>query len=180
MGQYTVYRIQNIMSGNFYIGVTRNYLQKRMAQHLRELDKSIKSTDWMDDYNKYGRDSFIMGEIISLENLKDAQVIEKALIQIFNPFYNIMTDRRMKDYNRIVIKDNTNENKKMLTIQEFSMGYIKQDGSDTAPASATTITNMIKGGIIRDAELKTLGMVTMWFIPQSELVRINKEGTAKK
>lgn len=81
---YQVYGIRCKENGKIYIGCTKNKLQERFSQHLGELKRGIKTTrvgsqrvnsDWQEDFNKYGIDSF---ELYLIEdNIPDDKSLDR-------------------------------------------------------------------------------------------------------
>lgn len=90
--KFYYYQITNIKNGNFYIGITTDYI-KREHQHFNQLEKNIHPNYKMQkDYNSFGREAFNFKIIEELEGSKEeGYAHEWELIQKFHAtqFYNI-------------------------------------------------------------------------------------------
>lgn len=83
-----VYRLQNIMTGNFYIGSTVD-LYKRHARHRYVLKNRIKENiRILKDCQKYGEKSFIFGVIEYCEKEKLLER-EQHYFETLMPYYNV-------------------------------------------------------------------------------------------
>lgn len=83
-----VYRIQNIISGNFYIGST-NDLYKRWARHKYVLKMGLRENIRMNkDCEKYGINSFVFGVVEYCDDLLLKQK-EQYYYEIWKPQYNV-------------------------------------------------------------------------------------------
>lgn len=83
-----VYRIQNIKTGNFYIGSTID-LYKRYARHRYVLKNELKENIRMhEDFIKHGLESFIFGVIEYCEKDKLLEK-EQYYYEKLMPFYNV-------------------------------------------------------------------------------------------
>lgn len=82
-----VYQITNKENGKFYIGSTCD-LKRRLSEHFGELRrKEHYSTELQNDYNIFGRDSFVVSilEECEVKSLRDR---EQYYIDKFNPVEN--------------------------------------------------------------------------------------------
>ena len=82
-----VYQITNKENGKFYIGSTCD-LKRRLSEHFGELRrKEHYSTELQNDYNIFGRDSFVVSilEECEVKSLRDR---EQYYIDKFNPVKN--------------------------------------------------------------------------------------------
>lgn len=83
-----IYKILNIVNGNFYIGSALNF-KKRKSFHLRDLKNDKHHNKHLQNaYNKYGKDNFIF-ELISICEKENLMKIEQYYIDSTNPQYNI-------------------------------------------------------------------------------------------
>ena len=91
--KFYYYKINNIENGSFYIGITTDFI-KRKKQHFDQLSRGVHPNYKMQqDYNIYGKDSFIFNVIDSYEgDEEEAYKKEYELIQTTNATssYNIL------------------------------------------------------------------------------------------
>lgn len=83
-----VYEARNILTGDFYIGVTMGNLLKRRREHLHAA-RSGQKTHFCNAIRKYGADNFVFSELESFETYQEALLREKELIRDRAPRYNI-------------------------------------------------------------------------------------------
>lgn len=83
-----IYKIRNILNGDFYLGSTQNF-DKRKFQHFNLLKRNKHhSIHLQRAVNKYGISNFVF-EIIEKCPQTDLLVIEQKLLTKLNPKYNI-------------------------------------------------------------------------------------------
>lgn len=91
MHQCGIYKITNIITRDFYIGQT-NKFNRRKSQHLYYF-KNNKHCNYklQNDYNLYGKDSFLFEMILFCE-IEELDFYEQKLVHILIPYYNICID----------------------------------------------------------------------------------------
>lgn len=83
-----IYKIQNIINGNFYIGQSVN-LGRRRTNHFYELRHSKHGNEHLQRaFNKYGEENFIF-EIILYCEPDELTYYEQSLVDLLKPEYNI-------------------------------------------------------------------------------------------
>lgn len=96
-----VYKITNRITGDFYIGKSKN-VRKRLNNHHQ---KGIHSKKFDDDIEKYGWSSFDK-EIIEECNPEDLLEREAFYIRTMNPTYNkIVRGRKLEDNVKKIISE---------------------------------------------------------------------------
>jgi group I intron endonuclease len=82
-----VYKIYNIITGDFYIGSTKN-LKKRFYSHRNSLRRGMHQNKHLQySYNKYGAENFYY-EILLWCDIKDILLWEQKIIDIQKPTFN--------------------------------------------------------------------------------------------
>lgn len=85
-----IYKLTNIVTGEIYIGKTKNQLEKRWYQHKKDCQYGRNPNSRLyHAMRKYGADNFtktVMAECTSLEELNAAEI---QLIKEHSPQYNI-------------------------------------------------------------------------------------------
>ena len=82
-----IYKIENIITGDFYIGQSIN-LKNRKHKHFYTLKKNNHfNIHLQNSYNKYGKESFIFQVILYCEPF-DTNYYEQKIVDNFNPKYN--------------------------------------------------------------------------------------------
>lgn len=83
-----IYSIQNVVTGDFYIGSSKNFL-KRKCEHLWQLSQNKHGNRYLQrSWNKYGKDSFRIDILrpCSQEGLRE---IEQLYLDTLKPPFNI-------------------------------------------------------------------------------------------
>lgn len=88
MAPAVVYLITNVVNGKRYVGLTRYPLAKRWGEH-KACAAAGKRTTLYRAIRKYGPESFSLEQIASCLSLKSATAVERAVIQAFEPEYNM-------------------------------------------------------------------------------------------
>ena len=99
-----IYKITNTITGDFYIGSSKN-IKNRLAAHKCKSTWKIHSNNQLYlDMQKYGLDKFVFEIIAEVEeeNLKEA---EQQFIELLKPTYNQMNSKgldieRYKEYEK--------------------------------------------------------------------------------
>ena len=73
-----IYKITNTINNKIYIGQTTNF-KNRMKQHINGKRSVISKA-----IRKYGKDNFLFEIIDSVDNIDDANVLEKFYIEYYN------------------------------------------------------------------------------------------------
>lgn len=84
---YKVYKITNIVNGNYYIGQTKQSIEKRFRQHLNK--RNSGATILRHAIEKYGKTNFIIEIIEEYDSRDDVNYGEKCWISKLSPIYNI-------------------------------------------------------------------------------------------
>lgn len=85
-----VYSIKNIITDDLYIGSTNN-MKTRFINHRYKLNKKIHTSPKLQNaWNKYGKENFLF-EIAVLCSVEYTLILEKLLIDLYKPKYNICT-----------------------------------------------------------------------------------------
>ena len=128
-----VYRITNIITGDFYIGSSKD-IKKRWSNHkIPSTWKQHLNNPMYLDMQKYGVDSFELQilEEVEIGNLKNK---EQQFIETLNPTYNDRKARgwnieRQKKSHRKASNNYENQlccyNNEVLTLATLSMRFIK-------------------------------------------------------
>jgi group I intron endonuclease len=86
--KWGVYKIENKITGDFYIGSTID-LSKRFSDHKYYMRKGTHHNPKLQkDYNTYGEDSFVFSTLIFCD-VCNLELYEKVFISALNPTYNI-------------------------------------------------------------------------------------------
>ena len=79
-----VYSIKNIVTGQSYVGSTKNY-KNRKKTHLSLLRRGIHHCNWLQNsWNKYGESSFNIIPCFNYVDYEEALLIEDEIIQEFH------------------------------------------------------------------------------------------------
>jgi group I intron endonuclease len=142
-----VYRLQNIITGRFYIGSTKN-IYARFYRHMQCLRQKIYDNERIkEDNEKHGKKSFIFGVV---EYCDENQILdrEKYYFDLWQPQYNIFDPikdrkgfkhsensimkmkeaRKKKIWDENEIKEHSKRLKKAWIIRRQSSNY--QEGID--------------------------------------------------
>lgn len=83
-----IYKIVNRITGNFYIGQSRN-IEHRIKEHFKELSNGEKGGLFQLEYNNFGEGSFEYQTVIECEIDQDLlNILESYYIEKLNPKYN--------------------------------------------------------------------------------------------
>ena len=89
LGRYTVcgvYKITNVKNDKIYIGSSKNIL-KRWKAHISELENNKHKNYYLqDDWNEYGKDSFVFEILEQCPESKRYDIEQKYLTDL-KPFY---------------------------------------------------------------------------------------------
>jgi len=83
-----VYKIENKINGDFYIGKTKNSIQYRWSQHKGDHKRMYKSKLY-NAFSKYGIENFEIYSIETCKNLSHLDEREIYWIEVLEPAYNI-------------------------------------------------------------------------------------------
>ena len=119
-----IYRLQNIITKNFYIGCTDN-LQLRINAHFNSLKSNTHTSKLMcEDFNKHGIESFIYGIVKESDN---GFMHESELIYMLKPQYNKLHKRYSKksatnnDYLNKVYQSLKSNSKYSISMDKLSL-----------------------------------------------------------
>jgi len=84
-----IYKITNKINNDFYIGKTKNSLNKRFYQHKYNAYNKESQTHIHRAIRKYGYENFIIEKIDEAETLNDLNQKEIAIIKNLSPKYNM-------------------------------------------------------------------------------------------
>ena len=118
-----VYKITNTVTGDFYIGSSKN-IKKRWAEHKCPSSwKRLPNNQMYQDMKKYGVDKFAF-EVLEVVEIVSLKEMEQQFIETLKPTYNQMNakgwniERRKKYYK---------EYKKTDKCKEYNKEYKKTD-----------------------------------------------------
>ena len=91
-----IYYIQNVVTGDFYIGLTavcfagnvKRTLTRRMQKHLQRAMTESKNWGLSRNLRKYGPESFVFGHLETVRGKKAAHARETQLIKELDPALN--------------------------------------------------------------------------------------------
>lgn len=84
-----IYRIQNLKTGDFYIGSSVNYNYRKWI-HLHDLRKGKHHSPILQNsWNKHGESAFIFGVVEEIEEKEELIEREQHYLDVLNPKYNI-------------------------------------------------------------------------------------------
>lgn len=91
MNYGVVYKIKNIITGNYYIGSTNDFPERIRRHYIRLKRLKHHNIKMQEDYNKYGEFSFIIGVLEdSIPNdTTTIRIREQIYIDLLKPTYNI-------------------------------------------------------------------------------------------
>lgn len=126
-----VYKFTNTVTGDFYIGSSKN-IKKSLANHkYQSVWISIPNDQMYQDIQKYGTDKFEFKVIEEVE-AKKLKETEQKFIELLKPTYNSYNAKglnieRRKEYNKEYIKEYNNQlcsyNGETLTLCALSMRF---------------------------------------------------------
>lgn len=83
-----IYKITNIVTGNFYIGKTIRSLEQRFYHHKYAATKHKNKSHLLLSMNKYGHENFIIEQLCSASNEEELNILEIQFIENLKPYYN--------------------------------------------------------------------------------------------
>jgi group I intron endonuclease len=89
-----VYRIQNYLTGDFYVGQTTTNLRDRLCRHIYDSKKNNYNSILHNSIRKYGSKYFIIGELQKCDSLSELNQKEIYWIDKLKPNLNIQKGRR--------------------------------------------------------------------------------------
>lgn len=93
---HAIYTITNVVSGEFYIGVTvcsgnvKKALKVRIQKHVRRALTENKDWALCENIRNYGVESFTYGLVETVRGKADAHARERELTRQFNPTLNTL------------------------------------------------------------------------------------------
>lgn len=112
-----VYKITNTITGDFYIGSSKNVYQRWAAHKKPSVWKKCPNNPMYQDMQKYGVDKFrfqVLGSVV-LEYLKQ---VEQGIIEALQPTYNDRNAKGLNDERRKSSYKSHNESKKHKLAQK--------------------------------------------------------------
>lgn len=82
-----VYRILNLVTDEFYVGVTTQPLAKRLGQHFASISRS--SGPLHSAIAKFGQMAFVIEPLVECETIEIGMAKERRLISALSPAYNV-------------------------------------------------------------------------------------------
>ena len=83
-----IYKIENIVTGDFYIGQTINF-KKREYEHFYKLKKNKHQNKYLQNsFNKYEKENFIF-KVILYCNKNNLTFYEQLLVDNLSPSFNL-------------------------------------------------------------------------------------------
>ena len=76
---YVIYKVENLLNKQVYVGATKNGLKERMLDHLERAQRNEKSK-FHQAIKKYGADSFIWEQIDTAISIDELAKKEKQYI----------------------------------------------------------------------------------------------------
>ena len=126
-----VYKITNTITGDCYIGSSKNVKQRWMQHKKPSTWNKCPNSPMYLDMKRYGKDKFelqILAEV-EIDKLKEA---EQQFIEILKPTYNSNNAKgldieRKKEYQKEYLKEYQKEYKKSDKYKEYQKEYKKSD-----------------------------------------------------
>ena len=117
-----IYKITNTITGDFYIGSSKNIKQRWAVHKCQSRWNRYSNSQLYLDMNKYGLDNFEFQVLVEVEEgkLKDA---EQKFIETLKPTYN---DRNANGYNIERRKERHKERNKKKRNREYQKEYRNQ------------------------------------------------------
>ena len=117
-----IYKITNTVTGDFYIGSSKNIKQRWNEHKCQSRWNRYSNSQLYLDMNKYGLDNFEFQVLVEVEEgkLKDA---EQKFIETLKPTYN---DRNANGYNIERRKERHKERNKKKRNREYQKEYRNQ------------------------------------------------------
>jgi len=91
-----IYRIQNNLTGDFYIGQTITDIRTRLSGHICDSKKDNYNSILHNSMRKYGSEYFTIGEIEDCNSLQELNERERYWISKCNPSLNIQRGGKNK------------------------------------------------------------------------------------
>lgn len=99
----TLYKVRNIVNGDFYIGCTRQPLEKREWQHRNLADKG-KGRLLHAAMREFGHDCFVFEVVIAIDDHDLGMALESEMVDGWKPAYNIAPGGRRRVWGDAVPK----------------------------------------------------------------------------
>ena len=125
-----VYKITNTITGDFYIGSSKNVKQRWACHKCQSTWNKHPNIQLYQDFQKYGIDKFafeILAEV-EIEQLKELKEMEQQFIELLKPTYNDrnangLDIEKRKEYN----KEYQKEYQKTDKFKEYQKEYYKSN-----------------------------------------------------
>ena len=119
-----IYRITNIITGDFYIGSSKNVKQRWASHKCQSTWKQYPNNPMYLDMQKYGIDKFEF-EILTEVEIEHLKKVEQEFIEMLKPTYNQMNAKgwnieRIKEYQKEYQKTHKDE------LKEYKKEYQNQ------------------------------------------------------
>lgn len=90
--RHIVYRLQNTVSGEFYIGVTQGFrikdLRVRILKHFQRALKENKQWRLCQNIRQFGTESFTWSILEIVKGKAEAHIKEREITKLYNPTLN--------------------------------------------------------------------------------------------
>lgn len=83
-----IYRITNVITGDTYLGITKNSLKKRWQQHLSQARAGSRSAKLYANIRMYGKECFEVKEVQELDINSNGELLLRQLKQEESPKLN--------------------------------------------------------------------------------------------
>lgn len=113
-----VYKITNTITGDFYIGSSKNVYQRWAAHKKPSVWKKCPNNPMYQDMQKYGVESFKFDIIMQLDDEYMLKSTEQELIEYLKPTYNDRNAKGLNDERRKSSYKSHNESKKHKLTQK--------------------------------------------------------------
>ena len=113
-----IYKITNTITGDFYIGSSKNVKQRLAVHRCKSRWKQYPNNPMYIDMNRYGVDKFVF-EVLEVVEENKLKEIEQQFIELLKPTYNSNNANgwdieRYKEHNKEYQKEYQKEYKKQL------------------------------------------------------------------
>ena len=118
-----IYKITNTITGDFYIGSSKNVKRRLAAHKLKSTENKCPNNPMYLDFQKYGLENFVFEILaeVEVEELKDA---EQKFIETLKPTYNNINANGLNVERR---KEYQKEYQKSDKYKEYQKEYQKTD-----------------------------------------------------
>ena len=126
-----IYRITNTITGDFYIGSSKNIKQRWACHKCKSAWNEQPNNPMYLDMQKFGLDKFVF-EVLEVVEQEELKVTEQEFIEKLQPTYNDRNAKglnieRYKEYNKEYQKEYQKEYEKTEKRKKYKKEYYKSD-----------------------------------------------------